>query len=126
MTTENPEQNGGYPDVLDSYSIDGSDLLRFLEDKGLSEMACELCGNKKWAITTSGGGKPDVLTHQMLGQDKHGFVGLAKRAFYYCFCTECGNTKQFYADFVRAKINPDGLETFKFEKEQKINGDQVK
>lgn len=93
--------------ILDAYSISARDLLKFLESKGLDDMECELCHSKTWAITSSGGQYPDIFAEPVIGQDASGGVGQATRAFYYCFCTGCGNTKQFYAEYVLSLIRPE-------------------
>lgn len=109
-------------ELISAYSISSSDLLKFLEEKGLDDMPCELCRAKEWAITSSGGDKPDVFVNQVMGNDNEGGIGQMSRAFYYCFCTGCGNTKQFYASYILSLIDPQRPEAENFKDRYRADG----
>jgi hypothetical protein len=112
--------------LMDAYSISANDFLKFLEAKGLDDMSCELCKSSTWAITSSGGDKPDLLGMPVIGVDPHGFIGKTTRPFYFCFCTGCGNTKSFYAEFVLGLLKPDSAHASQFNDRYDSSGTPLK
>lgn len=87
-------------------SLPSEELLAFLTEKGLDNMTCELCGEKEWVITTAGGNLVDAVVNTVVGESAENCVGKVKKAFFYLFCVDCGNSKQFNAALIRAKLRP--------------------
>ncbi|HGY9636176.1 TPA: hypothetical protein ACOJPK_001606 [Pseudomonas putida] len=92
---------------LISKSIAAPVFLDFLTSKGLDNLKCELCGGGDWMVTTTNVFKVDTIAQTVVGVDQEHGVIATKRPFVFIFCADCGNTKQMYADLVKARLNPD-------------------
>lgn len=92
-------------------SISAPVLHEFLVAKGLNSLTCELCGCGDWMITSAGGHKVDTIAQTIVSLDPEGGIITAKRPFVFIFCAECGNTKQMYADLVKARLSPEEPES---------------
>lgn len=58
-------------------------------------------------VTTANVFKVDTIAQTVVALDpEHGIVA-TKRPFVFIFCADCGNTKQMYADLVKARLNPE-------------------
>lgn len=101
------------------------EFLSFLESKGLDTMPCELCENKEWAVS-SVGRTPDIIMKKIVGVSSDGFVVRSSRAFYYCFCMDCGNTKEFLSDLVLKKIKPESEEGQRFDQKFGVSKERTK
>ena len=92
---------------LISKSIAAPVFLDFLTAKGLDNLKCELCGGGDWMVTTANEFKVDTIAQTVVAIDPEYGVVATKRPFVFIFCADCGNTKQMYADLVKARLSPD-------------------
>ncbi|MFK3815120.1 hypothetical protein ACI2KG_00670 [Pseudomonas sp. NPDC089407] len=125
MDKETIEHQAYYEQLKAASTVTVDEFLSFLEEKGLDDMPCELCQCKEWAVSSLAGTAPDIVMKNVCGGHDTGFYTPTKRAFFYCFCMGCGNTKEFYADYVLKLMKPESPEAALFDERFEVDRDRA-